>query len=137
MAPDRSGAAVGLAHRNDYMETKPLKLGAENIPFPCSLLELVLDRYAEPPGIGSNPHPMQLDELLEYLESIDNFNLSPWVAIVGQTEAIGDPATPSRSKSPFCAGWARLWSSGKNSSHWKVASRPRFAVSSHCRLRLP
>jgi len=39
---------------------------------------------------------MQLDELLGYLKNIDNFNLSPWVAIVGQTEAIGDPATPSR-----------------------------------------
>jgi hypothetical protein len=55
-----------------------------------------LDRYAEPPGVGSNTHPMQLDELLQYLKNIDNFNLSPWVAIVGQTEAIGDPATPSR-----------------------------------------
>ena len=96
MAPGRPGTAVGLSHCNDYMETNPLKLGAEHVPFPCSLLELVLDRYAEPPGMGSNPHPMQLDELLEYLKSIDNFNLSPWVAIVGQTEAIGDPATPSR-----------------------------------------
>ncbi len=96
MAPGRPGTAVGLSDCNDYRETNPLKLGAEHVPFPCSLLELVLDRYAEPPGMGSNPHPMQLDELLEYLKSIDNFNLSPWVAIVGQTEAIGDPATPSR-----------------------------------------
>ena len=38
---------------------------------------------------------MQLDELLEYLKNIDNFNLSPWVALAGQTEAIGDPVTPS------------------------------------------
>jgi len=96
MAPGRSCIAVGLSHCNDYREANPLKLGAEHVPLPCSLLELVLDRYAEPPGIGSNPHPMQLDELLEYLKSIENFNLSPWVAIVGQTEAIGDPATPSR-----------------------------------------
>ncbi|HEY6132304.1 MAG TPA: DUF1631 family protein, partial [Halioglobus sp.] len=56
----------------------------------------MLDRYAEPPGLGSTPHPMQLEELLQYLKNIDNFNLSPWAAIVGQTEAIGDPATPSR-----------------------------------------
>jgi hypothetical protein len=56
----------------------------------------VLDRYGEPPGVGSDEHPMQLDELLEYLKNIDNFSLSPWVALVGQTEAIGDPATPSR-----------------------------------------
>jgi len=55
-----------------------------------------LDRYAEPPGVGSNAHPMELDELLGYLKNIDNFNLSPWVAVAGQTEAIGDPATPSR-----------------------------------------
>jgi Protein of unknown function (DUF1631) len=39
---------------------------------------------------------MQLDELIEYLRNIDNFSLSPWVAVVSQTEAIGDPATPSR-----------------------------------------
>jgi len=56
----------------------------------------VLDRYAEPQGVGSNAHPMELDELLGYLKNIDNFNLSPWVAVAGQTEAIGDPATPSR-----------------------------------------
>ncbi len=96
MAPGSPRTAVGLFHCNDFRETKPLKLGAEHVPFPCSLLELVLDRYAEPPGVGSNAHPMQLDELLQYLKNIDNFNLSPWVAIVGQTEAIGDPATPSR-----------------------------------------
>jgi hypothetical protein len=96
MAPSCSGAALGLADRNDYREVNPLKLGAEHVPFPCSLRELVLDRYGEPPGVGSNTHPMQLDELLEYLKKIDNFSLSPWVAIVGQTEAIGDPATPSR-----------------------------------------
>jgi hypothetical protein len=55
----------------------------------------MLDRYAEPAGVGSHAHPMQLDELLEYLKNIDNFSLSPWVALAGQTEAIGDPATPS------------------------------------------
>ena len=55
-----------------------------------------MDRYAEPQGVGSNAHPMELDELLGYLKNIDNFNLSPWVAVAGQTEAIGDPATPSR-----------------------------------------
>jgi hypothetical protein len=78
------------------MEAGLLKLSAEHIPFPCSLRELVLDRYGEPPGVGSNAHPMQVGELLEYLKNIDNFSLSPWVAVVGQTEAMGDPATPSR-----------------------------------------
>jgi len=54
-----------------------------------------LDRYGAPAGVGGNMHPMPLDELLEYLQKIDNFSLSPWVALIGQTEAIGDPATPS------------------------------------------
>tara|TARA_R110002072_G_scaffold84070_1_gene190630 strand:- start:16670 stop:18997 length:2328 start_codon:yes stop_codon:yes gene_type:complete len=54
-----------------------------------------LDRYGEPVGVGSHAHPMQHHELLEYLKNIDNFSLSPWVALAGQTEAIGDPATPS------------------------------------------
>lgn len=56
----------------------------------------MLDRYGEQVSVGSNAHPMPLDELLDYLQNIDNFSLSPWVALVGQTEAIGDPATPSR-----------------------------------------
>ena len=78
------------------MEAGLLKLSAEHIPFPCSLRELVLDRYGEPPGVGGNAHPMELSDLLDYLKKIDNYSLSPWVAIAGQTEAIGDPATPSR-----------------------------------------
>lgn len=87
---------MGRADYHGYRKANPLKLGAEHVPFPCSLRELVLDRYGEPPGVGGDEHPMQLDELLEYLKNIDNFSLSPWVALVGQTEAIGDPATPSR-----------------------------------------
>ncbi len=54
-----------------------------------------MDRYGAPAGVGGNMHPMPLDELLDYLQKIDNFSLSPWVALIGQTEAIGDPATPS------------------------------------------
>ena len=55
-----------------------------------------MDRFAEPVGVGGHAHPMQREELLGYLKSVDNFSLSPWVALTGQTEAIGDPATPSR-----------------------------------------
>lgn len=79
----------------DHRKGSQLKLGPEHVPFPCSLRELVLDRYGEPVGVGSHAHPMQQDELLAYLKSIDNFSLSPWVALAAQTEAIGDPATPS------------------------------------------
>jgi len=96
MAASSSDRTLGGINSNDYREASPLKLGAEHIPFPCSLRELVLDRYSEPPGVGSNAHPMQIEELLEYLKKIDDFSLSPWVAVVGQTEAMGDPATPSR-----------------------------------------
>ena len=70
MAPGGTSAALGLSHCNDYMETNPLKLGAEHVPFPCSLRELVLKRYGEPIGAGGNAHPMQLDELLEYIKRI-------------------------------------------------------------------
>ncbi|MCB1704784.1 MAG: DUF1631 family protein [Halioglobus sp.] len=56
----------------------------------------MLDRYGEPAGVGGHAHPMQHHELLGYLKNIDNFSLSPWVALAEQTEAIGDPATPSR-----------------------------------------
>ncbi len=86
---------VGFSHCTHYRKDSPLKLGPEHVPFPCSLRELVLDRFGEPMGVGSHTHPMQLDELLGYLKNIDNYSLSPWVALTGQTEAIGDPATPS------------------------------------------
>jgi hypothetical protein len=87
---------VGYSHCHDYREADLLNLGAEHIPFPCSLRELVLDRYAEPPGAGANAHPMKLEELIGYLTDIDDFSVSPWIAVMERTEAIGDPATPSR-----------------------------------------
>ena len=95
MANGRSRSALDLPGHHDYREANKLKLGAEHIPFPCSLRELVLDRYGESPGERTSAHAMQPEELLEYLSNIDNFNISPWIAIVEQTEAIGDPATPS------------------------------------------
>ena len=56
----------------------------------------MLDRYAEAPGAGGNAHPMKTGELIGYLGEIDDFSISPWVAITEKTEAIGDPAAPSR-----------------------------------------
>lgn len=56
----------------------------------------MLDRYAEPPGAGGNAHPMETGELIEYLKDIDDFSVPPWVAVMEKTEAIGDPASPSR-----------------------------------------
>jgi len=87
---------VGLIYRNDYRETSPLNLGIEHVPFRCSLRELVLDRFAEAPGAGGNAHPLKTDELIGYLKEIEDFSISPWIAVTEKTEAIGDPASPSR-----------------------------------------
>ena len=38
---------------------------------------------------------MPLDELLQYLKDIDNFDLTPLEGVLLQTEAIGDPALPT------------------------------------------
>ncbi|MDC0362576.1 DUF1631 family protein, partial [Halioglobus sp.] len=73
-----------------------LKLGAEQIPFTCSLRELVIDRYAEPPGAGANAHPMDTAELVNYLKNVEDFSIPPWIAVMEKVDAIGDPATPSR-----------------------------------------
>ena len=73
-----------------------LKIGSEQIPFPCSLRELVMDRYAESPGAGANAHPMETAELVDYLKNVEDFNISPWIAVMEKVDAIGDPATPSR-----------------------------------------
>ena len=96
MAPGHSGAAVDVPDCADNREASPLKLGAEHIPFRCSLRELVLDRYAEPSSADDAAHAMQMEELLEYLKNADSFDLSPWAYVVGQTELMGDPAVPSR-----------------------------------------
>jgi len=67
MAPRDSCRALGFPHCHGHRKVSQLKLGAEHIPFPCSLRELVLDRYGAPAGVGGNMHPMPLDELLDYL----------------------------------------------------------------------
>lgn len=88
--------AVDLSHCNRDLETRQLKLSAEHFPFPCTLRELVLDRYADTTAEkGSDSHTMRLEELLGYLKNTEEFALGPWAAIVNQTEAIGDPAQPS------------------------------------------
>jgi len=87
---------VGHIYCIGYREASPLNLGIEHVPFPCSLRELVLDRFAEAPGAGGNAHPLKTDEIIGYLKEIDDFSISPWIAITEKTEAIGDPASPSR-----------------------------------------
>ena len=96
MASGPSDASVVISDPTDNREVNPLKLGAEHLPFPCSLRELVIDRYAVPDSSDSNATAMQVEELLEYLKTVDHRTLSPLDAVVKQTELIGDPAAPSR-----------------------------------------
>jgi hypothetical protein len=55
-----------------------------------------MDRYAEPPGAGADAHPMDTAELVDYLKSVEDFNIPPWIAVMEKVDAMGDPATPSR-----------------------------------------
>jgi hypothetical protein len=55
----------------------------------------VLRRYAPPNTASDNELAMPLDELLQYLKDIDNFDLTPLEGVLLQTEAIGDPALPT------------------------------------------
>ena len=90
---------MGLAGPYDYLEADHLNLKAEHFPFPVSLLDLVMDRFALPRSPGVEVHAMELDELLGYLKNTQNFDISPWAAILEQTDAIGDPAVPSPEQS--------------------------------------
>jgi hypothetical protein len=95
MAPANASGSVGRSGNNDCPETTPLKLGVEHFPFPCSLLDLVLDRYDDSPVPDNRAHTMTFEELVTYLRSMDDLSKPPWQAILAQTEAIGDPAIPS------------------------------------------
>lgn len=55
-----------------------------------------MDRYAATSALRGDAPEMQNEELFDYLKRIDNFDVSPWVAILSQTEAIGDPTAPSQ-----------------------------------------
>jgi hypothetical protein len=59
----------------------------------------VQDRYDDSPAPVNSANTMELDELLGYLENVDDFSLSPWMGVVTQTEAMGDPALPSKEQS--------------------------------------
>jgi hypothetical protein len=83
---------LGLPLRPDYLEIEQLKLTNEHFPLPCSLRELVVQRYADPesPALG-----MDLDEVLGYLRNVEDLALTPMQSITAQTELIGNPALPN------------------------------------------
>lgn len=71
------------------------------------------DRYDDSPAPGDTANTMEVDELLGYLQDVDNFDLSPWMGILTQTEAMGDPAMPSKEQSAIL-----LWL-GKSLEQWE------------------
>ena len=75
---------------------KPLKLTAEQFPLPCSLQKRVLERHGGAIAQTDSDLAMNTQELLNYLRNIDCDKFSPLQGVVAQTEAIGDPALPSR-----------------------------------------
>lgn len=99
MAAVRLVRPVGDSSLPTDMEAKPLNLSAEHFPFPCSLRELVQDRYDDSPAPINSANTMELDEVIGYLENVEDVELSPWMGILTQTEAMGDPAMPSKEQS--------------------------------------
>lgn len=90
---------LGSSFIHYYLEDKPLNLSTEHFPFPCSLHELVQDRYDDSPAPINSANTMELDELIGYLGNVNDIELSPWMGILTQTEAMGDPALPSKDQS--------------------------------------
>jgi hypothetical protein len=75
------------------LEVKPLKLTAEHFPLPCSLLEPVIERYAEA-QTQTQAMEMEMGELLGYLRNAPDLSLTPLQSLLAQTDSIGDPALP-------------------------------------------
>ncbi|TGD74286.1 DUF1631 family protein [Mangrovimicrobium sediminis] len=67
-------------------------LPPESLPLPLSLRERVVQRLAAPPQ-GSAI--MRERELREYLEQLEDCELSPLDAVLARAEQIGDPVAPS------------------------------------------
>ncbi|NND67403.1 MAG: DUF1631 family protein [Halioglobus sp.] len=56
----------------------------------------MLDRYGESASPQADTLALTPDEVLEYLKNTTDCDKTPLAAIMAQTEAIGDPAVPSR-----------------------------------------
>ncbi len=112
MAPAAADRAVGIPDSHHCLEAPELKLSAEHFPIPCSLQELVLDRYAGAASPQADSHALSEEEVLEYLKNTTDYTLAPLAAVMAQTEAIGDPAVPSHEHAARLAWLGRafdLW----------------------------
>lgn len=104
---------VGHTAAHDCLEADQLKLSKDKIPLPISLQKAVIQRFAVEPSTTQALQTMEWEELLTYIRSIEDFDLSPLDAVLAQTEVIGDPATP---KAGECA--ALRWV-GTAFEHWE------------------
>ena len=86
---------MGLFNCTHTLEANPLKLTAQQFPFSCSVHGAVQDTYAAEAQAAMDEQSMELDEVLGYIRSIEDFTLGPMDAIRAQTEAIGDPSLPT------------------------------------------
>jgi hypothetical protein len=85
---------VELPHHHDHLEVAALKLSPEHFPLPHSLREPVMQRYGQSQAPGED-QTMPLGELLDHLQSIDDFQLAPLDAVLALLESIGDPTQPT------------------------------------------
>ena len=85
-----------MTGRIDYPGLEILKLTAQQYPLPCSLKARVTQHFAD----GSLPTDaglaMDAEELIGYLRNMDYESFYPMEGILAQTEAIGDPALPTK-----------------------------------------
>ena len=95
MAAGITGGTLDVSHRYDHLEVIALKLSPEHFPLPCSLRELVMNRYGQVRGDTAD-QTMPLEELLGYLQRSENHQLTPLEAVAEQLEAMGDPTQPTR-----------------------------------------
>ena len=86
---------MGLFERYCNQELYQLKLTTDSFPLPCSLRPALLEKYSEAAALRGSEPEMALADILGYLQKTDDFETSPWVAILTQTEAAGESATPS------------------------------------------
>jgi len=94
MAPGITYRPLELSHRNDNLEVAALKLSPEHFPLPYSLREPVMQSYGHSQTLGEDQN-MPLEELLDHLQRVDDFQLSPLDAVLAQLESIGDPTQPT------------------------------------------
>lgn len=95
------------------MEVDHLKLSKEQFPLGVSLQPLVIQGFADKAPSAQGGRPMPREDLFNYLNSIENFDIGPLQAVLAQTEVIGEPALPA-SEDTAALAWV-----GAAFDHWE------------------